>query len=296
MAKPLRLLAFAFAAAAAAQQRPEPSLHAAWLQELLDLDAAAAARDYRRIAEDTRTPVGERWLAASRLFELHRLEVPGVAAAPEPADAPESLRTRWREVQQTPPPMELLARARNAPAELTDWLGNNSHLRFLSRPLLPEAHRQAINQTGPGNRELRRQLLATLQGARQKGDRRAIAEAWRQLLLVEPELRDPRPFEHVRALFILKCELGGRSAQAARLREQYFRDWQPPAVEGNAGDWLATVTSNLAAMLKTEDLIAGEDEQLQQLKERLARGGDNVAAIEMIRRVPFYAERLLRRE
>jgi hypothetical protein len=281
----------------AAQTAPPPraSLHAAWLHELLDLDSQGAAASYEVLATEQGGPAGQRWLAAARLCELRRLGAAPSTRGTDLAGMPESLQKALRETQQSPVPTDLLDRARNHPEGLLEWLRQNQHApRFSARPAVAEAHRQALNQSEPGKREMRRQLLAKMQVATQRGDRRTATELWRQIRLLEPESREARPFDHVRALFILKCELAGKATQAAHLRAQYFGDWQPP---GGPAPTVEATLLNIAAMLRADDLLADEDDQLRLLQERLQAGGDGAAKVlQLLARVPVYAEQLLRRD
>lgn len=101
--------------------------------------------------------------------------------------------------------------------------------------------------------------------------------------------------ERIYALDVLQRELEGRQHQAANLRTLYFTDWKAPVVRVPAKEAMATVQANLEAWLAEKDLGQFQHKLLEQLRDALVLRAqtDPASAIELLQRIPLYAERLL---
>lgn len=252
-----------------------PSLHAAWLTEVMDLDVKGAAAAYERVASGSGPRNLERWIAVARLTELHRTGA--IAAAPPSAqDAPSALRPTFSGLQPLPNVDELLDRARRAPQEGLQVLVPEATKAPPLRPLVPAAEQWIVSQIGPSLRDRMRQRL--------------------QSYAARSRATDPRRFaERFYALDVVRAELQGRTAQATALRTLYFADWRAPTVPGEPGPHLARVRSNLESWLGDADLPTQQENVLRELKDAIEKlaASDPAAALALVSRLPLYAERLL---
>lgn len=258
---------------------PQPAaLHRAWLSEVLDLDTAGAARQYARIARDSRQATGERWLAAARLAELQRLGI-ATPSAPGLAEAPSSLRST---LGAAAPAFEAGALAlqlaidrsvtvhdlANAPAALPDL-----------RPYVARAEAWQLAQTGPSLRD------------RQRQRQQAFANL----------SRSPQVSAYLQRLYattIVSAELDGRLSQADALRALYFAAWKAPEVQGDDQAVVTKAQTLLTAWLEERTLSRQQRTVLTALGEHLAKraaASEWTQARELLQRLPRTAERLLAR-
>lgn len=253
---------------------PGPTLHQAWLREVLDLDLPGAAADYERIAARRGPGNPERWVAAARLLELHRLQATDLVPATQ--DCPPPLRATFQSLAAPLSVDALLARARRSPAEaLQELVSEGGRLPRL-RPAVPAVESWLMDQIGPSLRERMRQRSEALASRSRSTDVR-------------------RYTERLYALDIARAELANRPAQANALRALYFRDWKPPEAAGDPQPHLARVRANLEAWLADGDLGAQQATALRDLGAGIQRLADTdaAAALAMVQRLPFFAERLL---
>ena len=261
-----QLLALSAFAAMAPAQAPSndasTALHAAWLREVMDLDPTGAANDYEQLAKNARSNEPERWLAIARLAELRRF---GIAPGPtlDAAEAPAPVRTALANLPALPDEA-LLPRLCLDPTEVLQALGTEQgrmpQLRAASSAVLEWVR----SQLGPT--------------PRRSGIRTDRSRA-----------------ERIYALDVLQRELEGRQHQAANLRTLYFTDWKAPVVRVPAKEAMATVQANLEAWLAEKDLGQFQHKLLEQLRDALVLRAqtDPASAIELLQRIPLYAERLL---
>lgn len=270
------LLLAAVLAAPAAAQRPAPAaptLQDAWLHEVLDLDLPRAVAGYRRVAADARPGRLERWIAAARLAELHRLQ----AAPPAPAqaaDLPAPLRPAFAAAEPQLPVAELLARARGEPKAALQQLATDAGRLPNLRPVVPAAEDWLMGQIGPSLRDRWRQRMATL-GNRARSDAQNTTD-------------------RLYAADVLRAELQGRTAQADALRTLYFADWKPPTAPGDPAPHVARIRHNLEAML-AENQSPQQAALLRELADAIEQraAASPAAALQLVLRVPIYAEWLL---
>ena len=147
---------------ASAQQ---PTLHDAWLRELLDADTKGAVAAYRAIADATARPEAERQAATARLAELQHCGAQ-VDAVPELLTRlPEALQQALAAAPRTPGLDAWVESARDGTDKLVERVraAERGQPRPVSRPLLEPALRWIEQQSGPGSREQRRRLLEQLQ-------------------------------------------------------------------------------------------------------------------------------------
>lgn len=236
-------------------------LYDAWLREQIDLDYRGAAQQYGRVLEQTSPRQPARWIAATRLLEMHRSGV----LRPEP------------QAIQNPP--DVIARAVAKLDDPVPWedLCANPYVD-LDVPFLRPATDEVIGW-------LRNQLAPT------------VTE---QIRRAQPTRRRPSPAEEYEwrrrwnAVDVLLRELEGRDVQAHALRTIRFPDWQPPQLDGDAADILDAVRERLKTWINRESWSRQRAylHDLQKgLEERAERSPQ--AAIDLILRLPLYAERLL---
>lgn len=263
-----------------------PSLHAAWLVEILDLDLPRATTLYRAVADDTRPGHLERWLAWARLAELHRLGVP-VTALPTPGDVPAPLRASFSAAEPLLDMSELSQRTRGEPRTVLQNLASEAGRLPRLRPIVSEAADWLQRQVGPSLRDQIRQGQQRQPGAS-------------NLRISDPS----GAFSRLNSNDVLGAELQGRTGQADALRALYFAEWRAPETPGDAGTWVERARSNLKAWLAEElgQQQRGLLEELGQAIDRLAPGnpggerqasGDAAAVLALLKRLPGVAERLL---
>ena len=247
------ILLLCVAAHAPAQEAGRPtSLHKAWLREIMDLDVAGAAADYRTVGE-SRPGNLERWVAVARLAELSRLgALP--AGAPTAGDVPLPLRPAFQATQTALPLDELVLRCQLDPAQALQVLATDAGRLPPLRTAVPAAEEWLMGQIGPSLRDRMRQRMEAM------ANRPRSNEAGRFT-------------DRLYAADIVRAELQGRTAQASALRTLYFSDWRAPAAKGDPLALLARVKTNLAAWLRDGDLGAQQQALLRELEEALDQKG-----------------------
>lgn len=241
------------AAGIAHGQSPPPRLHAAWLREILDLDAAGAAADYVRLAGDATAPNLDRQVATARAYELGRLGVP-VEPLPPLDLVPVALRPHFPSGHSSPVVEAVLAAARGDGTELRELLAREGSGLPQLRPLVPLILRQ---NRPAGAAETR--LLAWIRAfeiVRAELDGRADDAASLRALAFPDWQPKPWPADH-------------GAAWALVLR--------------NLGQWLQEreLTPQVQALLR----------RLRVALEAAAQAEPG-AALRMLDRMPLYAERL----
>lgn len=260
--------AFAAVAPVAAQQSADVAVAAAWLGEVLDLDAAGAARTYARIAHDPQHPVSARSLAAARLIELQRLGVATDIRATSITELPPALQPLFTgvpgagDVAQTT--ARLVAAAHEEPGELAAALRVPEQAVPALRPLSPEVM------------------------------------AW------EPEqTRDPRSrprgaprrntfVDRLHAQQILRFELSGDTARAEARRKLYFDQWKPPVWQGDPVETVRSIRTRLQTLRQGRELNPQTRRDLDALQVALDKAADTgpQAVQGLMARLPVYAELL----
>jgi hypothetical protein len=252
-----------------------PSLHAAWLREVLDLDVAGAAATYAAIAQDKQAPPLERLVAVARRCELRTHGVGEQVPEQDLAVVPEELRRHFREVQQigqASPVLEL---------ELAAGRGDRDAVRqFFADTDVPQ---------------LRPLVLAAVQAAFESSNP-SLAERQRQQRSRFPPWSNDsaRVLDRIRANDIVRAELDGRTAHAADLRARWFPAWRSqPWPQDAAAAW-QRVRHNLGEWQRERQLTRLEEELLRRLEAELAKAAatDPRAALQLLDRMPIYAERL----
>jgi hypothetical protein len=252
--------------------RSSAALQRAWLREVMDLDPAAAAADYARIAADNRPGNLARWVAAARLRELQRIDV-AHGQEPDLGDAPNELRVHFEENDSSLDMQALLRRLTGEPGEVLAALATEEGRLPPLRPLVPTAEAWVLDQIGPAGASLldRRRQRRTSYGPR-------------------------APFNDLRNAFsVLRAELDGRPEADAALRAIYFARWQPPRVDGDAEQYLQRFRQNIAALTKGSEWTREWRDLHERLREEVERRAaqDPADAVAFLRRLPYYAERLL---
>lgn len=293
----IRVLAFLACAlgTAAAQQ---PTLHDAWVRELLDADVKGAVAAYRNLAVAATVPDAQRQAAISRLVELQQCGAKVDGLAELRAKLPQPLQ---QVLAAAPASIDLdgwVATAREGADSLFDRLRatERGQQRPMVRPVFELAVRWIEQQSGPGSRELRRRLLEQLQRARLEGDGRLYMDARRQLRMLAPTEREERLSELAFAQQVLRRELGDSPEGADQIRQLRFPDWRPPEVSGDPGLALARAQANLERMLAAGGNPMAERDTLIALQLRLQAlsAVDPGSALAFLRRLPLFAEELLR--
>jgi hypothetical protein len=273
----LLLLAAALAATAAVPaQAPRAKdastrLHAARLREVIDLDFAGAIAEYQAIACDRSSP--ERWAAVARLAELQRMGID----APQPvplSEAPPAIRKAIEQLQPLAVDQLLAQAVAGAPAASTDERASSLELKRATQ----DAQRWLRDQSG----------IDANERMRMRGMRSAPPPTTPR----NSELRQYRE----PALDILARENAGATVAAAALRDLYFSSWwKAPVVTGDPAAAFARVRTNLDAYIKDSNLSSFHQGQLVRLRDELEQRGANdpQAALQLVLRLPIYAERLL---
>lgn len=246
------------------KDRDEPSLstqvHEAWLKEALDLDVRGAMQAYDRIQKEAPRNQPLRWIATVRMAELQRLGV----GQPEPLtpsleQAPQAVREGLEQLREPLPVDELLAE----PTAPIDLLALNPAT--------------ALTQAW-----VRKQLGSTLDAR------------WLQNMARYRRWADSQPAQYWWASDILRAELRGRPEQADALRKLWFADWQAPKLSGDPKELLAVVQQRLDAWIAEPEVSSRDRWRLRRLAEELQkRTDDPQAALEMVARLPTFAERLV---
>lgn len=243
-------------------QPASTAVHGAWLAEVLDLDVDAAVARYRAVVEQAPASRPERWLAVSRLAELHRMGI-AAAAAGDFGKAPEEVRSAARALELPVDAAHLLEPEALAPTARVPAL----------HPATQAVQQWVRSQLAPGPEDRLR--------LRREAVRLRSADA-------------SRTYERWQAADILNVELRGRHEQARALRELYFEEWRPPRPSGDPAALVARVRANLQVWLDAEDTTATQRGLLRRLQDAIEqRAADPAAVLEFVARLPIYAERLL---
>lgn len=231
------------------------TLHAAWLREVVDLDAEGAAADYSAIAKDGAQPQLDRVVALARLLELQRIGVGLTLPTPDLSIVPEALREHFA-MKPLADVDEKLQQARTEPERL--------ELQQL-RPLVWQVLLHERDRT-------RNRLPTTGRG---RIDRAGLL-AW------------------IRANDVARAELDGRAEEAAEGRRRNFPNWKPPSWPGDAATVWPRVLTALERWTQERELQSSQRALLIRLRERLveAAGVDPQRALEILDRLPQFADRL----
>lgn len=243
-------------------------LHRAWMLEVLDLDSAAAAKVYAEVAADDRPGHFLRWVAAARLTELQRLDVAGGNRF-DPGELPAVLRPRFTEFDNTLEVESLRRRVAGDPEQVLAELATDAGQLPPLRPLVSVTEDWVVDQIGPSRLDRIRDFRAAQR-------RRTFSE-------------------RVFAVRVLRAELEGKGEQAQELRSIYFAQWRPPAAAGDDSESLRRFRHHIDILL-TEREWTGywrvRHRRLRDAVEHLA-ATEPAAAVALVRRLPYYAERLL---
>lgn len=287
--------ALALTAGAVAQQ---PTLHDGWLRELLDADTKGAVATYRAVAGSAAGREAERQAATARLVELQQVGVEVEDLPALVARLPQALQQALAAATQTPDLDAWIGAARKGTEALLERARatERGQQRPTARPVLELALRWIEQQSGPGSREQRRRLLEQLQRARLEGDGRLYMDARRQLRALAPTEREERLSQLAFAQQVLRRELSDSPAAADQLRQLRFPDWKPPEAQGDPAEALERAHANLDRLLAAVDSALADRDTLVQLQARLRAlaKNDPGAALAFLRRLPLFAEELLR--
>jgi len=243
-------------------QPASPTLHDAWLFEVLDLDIKKAVAAYEKVAADQRPANLDRWVAVARLAELKRLGV-DVTLRVDPKEVPEPLRAPFENNSAPLPVADLLERVQGNPA------------------LLPPLHPITLVAEEWRLAQMQIPSLRELLKNREQNSRRSGGNGYSWV-------------NKANAVDILRAELGGWRTGADARRALWFSNWQPPKLPGDPQPYLEKFKTNLEALLHDP-----EQSQYRSLlntlrdtvNERAAT--DPAAALALVARLPIYAEKLL---
>ena len=247
------------------QPERSPTLHDAWLFEVLDLDIKKAVAAYEKVAADQRPGNLDRWVAVARLAELKRLGV-DVTLQVDQREVPEPLRAPLANISAPLPVADLLQRIHGAPAEVLQYIGTEAGRLPPLHPVTALAEDWRLAQI-PSNRE--------------QNNRRAGANLNSDLV------------NQFNAIDIVRTELGGWRSQAAVRRAMWFPNWQPPKLSGDSQPYLEKVRTNLEAWLRDTEQAQLRN-ALRELQSALnEKAADPAASLALIARLPIFAEKLL---
>lgn len=236
-------------------------VHEAWLRETLDLDVRGAVQAYDRVQKTAPRNQPMRWIAVTRLAELQRMGIGG----PEPLATP---------IDQAPPAVRDALQALSSPLPVDALLDDPmAAITFL-----------ALNPaTSETQNWVREQLGSTLDAR------------WLQNMATYRRWANSQPKQYWWATDILRAELRGRREQADALRKLYFANWQAPRLEGEPAAQLQVVRQRLDDWIADESISSRERWRLRRLAEELQKRGeqDSRGALEMVARLPTFAERLV---
>ena len=254
------------------QAERAPTLHDAWLFEVLDLDINKAVAAYQKVAADQRPGNLDRWVAVARLAELKRLGV-DVRLQVDLKEVPEQLRTALENNSAPLPVDDLLQRIQGNPAEVLQRIGADAGRVPTLHPITPLAEEWRLAQI-PSSRALRQQNQ-TPGGLNRNSD-------WVNL---------------GNAADIVRRELGGWRSQADARRAIFFPNWQPPKLTGDPRHHLEKFRANLEAWLHDPDQAQYRNllRDLRDLRDAVNEKAatDPAAAVALIARLPIFAEKLL---
>jgi len=244
------------------------TLHRAWMVEILDLDSRRASDLYAEVASDARPGQLLRWVAAARLAELQRLDI-SPATRVDNSDAPAVLRPRLAEFDTTLDLPSLVQRLSRDPEQVLAELATDDGQLPPLRPLVAATEDWLIDQIGPSRLDRIRRRFAAY-------TRRSFSD-------------------RVFAVRVLAAELQGYLAQADELRSIYFTQWQPPKVASDHELNLTRFRHHIEVLLGEREwtsYMRDRHRRLQALVEQTA-ATDPAAAVALLRRLPYYAGRLL---
>jgi hypothetical protein len=247
-----------------------PTLHDAWLFEVLDLDIPKAVAAYTKVAADQGASNPDRWVAVARLAELKRLGV-DVTLHVDLKEVPEPLRAPLTNIiSDRLPVADLLQRVQGDPTEVLQRIGTEAGRLPPLHPVTFVAEEWRLAQI-PSFKE-----LLSEQNRRARGGFN----------------RNPDWVNQVNADNIVRMELGGWPGTDAR-RALWFLNWQPPKLPGDPQPWLEKFRTNLEACLKDPDQT--QKNLLRDLREAVNEKAatDPAAALALVARLPIYAEKLL---
>lgn len=246
-------------------QAATTAVHSAWLTEIIDLDRTKAIKEYDEIIKQSTKKQPEKWIAVARLQELGRLGVLPPEPLATPGQAPTEVRNALKLLSE-PFPFAKVLQDPDANTELPPV-----------RPATPLVQDWVRDQIGPTVEERFR---------RPRG---------------RPRARVPGP-EWLRyyARDVMKLELEGNRTRANALRGLYFLDFKPMAVSGSREELYASAMKNLAKVIEEEswprarnDLREFEKDIRTLVKNQSTPAFGAHRAIELIRRIPYYSEKLL---
>ncbi len=233
----------------------------------MDLDSRRATELYREVAGDKVPDNLERWVAVARLTELHRLGVTTKLLI-DPLEVPSPLRASLAAAAAPIDVEALTKRASSDPTQLLQSLGSEGGKLPVLRPAVYDAEIWLISQVA----------------------------SWRDRFRQRQQSQAARPgfTDRFYATRIVFAELDGRRSQADELRALYFTQWRPPVVTNDHAANLARVRANLEALFSERDMV-GAQNLLNRLRDAIdkAPAADPAAAMEMLLRLPYFAELLL---
>tara|TARA_R110002096_G_scaffold19617_17_gene65141 strand:+ start:3352 stop:4395 length:1044 start_codon:yes stop_codon:yes gene_type:complete len=250
------------------RQSATTAVHRAWLTEIIDLDRARAIKDYDNIIRQSTNKQPEKWIAVARLQELGRLGVYGPEPLATPKQAPPEVR-KALDLLKEPFPYASVLRDPEANTELPPV-----------RPATPLVQDWVRNQIGP----------TFVERIRRPRGRRAPTG-------IRPE------WLRYYARDVLKRELEGNRTRANALRTLFFVDFKPMKVTGSRVDLYRTAMKRMSKLIDDESWSGGRND-LRKFEKDLASLVKTAAneeagahlAIELIRRIPYYSEKLLAAE
>lgn len=246
-----------------------PNIHAAWLQEVLDLETGRAMKSYRQLATDDTAQPLDRQIAVARLYELRRLGVGTNAPPPDLQVLPKLLQDHFRANQ-----------------EPAGQLGESIEAEVQAGKGDAEAVRTFFDKGEEV--ELRPLVVATVLAAREDPSRRPqrYYYPWRN--------SPARVLDRIRANDIVRAELNGNRQASEQLKRQAFPNWQPQKWPEDKDIAWQTVRENLQEWRNQRQLKPAERELLRRLQTVLEsdarRGPEN--ALNRLDRMPLYFERL----
>ena len=249
------------AQAARQRHRSAAALHAAWLQENLDLDARGAIESYEALRTKAPKARPERWIAIARLAELGRLGAIQLEPGTRPMQAPLAVQEALETLGQAVPWRSVLSDPQ-AEVELPAL-----------RPATERILRWGRDQVGPTVDQRWLMQMRTRDRSAQ-GDNR-----WRN---------------RNAAFTLLDVELEGTTERADSLRRLMFAGWKPPVLDVDIDGAIERAAGRLREMIDSE-----RSSRYRTRLEALQRRFETLAAVKrkdalaLLMRLPFLAEELL---
>lgn len=244
-------------------------LHRGWLREVLDLDVGAAESLYRDVLTAQRPRNLQRWIAAARLMELQRIELTSGDRI-DFTDAPPDLRPLFREADSTLEISQFDALRGQDTDTVFEVLGKPEAAPPPLRPLVAAAERWYEDQAMPSR----------LDRIRQRSTRTYRPPFTRRVF----------------AGRVLRAEAADQRDRANELRSLYFPNWTPPPPAPEPQTDVARIRYNLGHLLQEREWtgIWRRDHRAFERRFEALAVTDPDAAVDLVRRIPLYAERLLR--